>query len=140
MQQRRLLPGDVRAGTHHDLHVEIELRAVHPPAQVTGLPSLRHRHTQPVGGRRILRAHEDKPVPRPHREAGQRQALQDPVRVALHEQPVAERARIPFVAVGHHVPGCGLTSGRGPLLRHRKPGATTPAQARGGDLGHDLAG
>ena len=102
--QRGLLAGDVGPGALEDLDVEVDAGAVDVAAEVPAARASRDRGPQRVAGPRDTRsARSTIPVRRPAGEGGQRHALEHAVRVALHQQPVDERARVALVAVADQV-------------------------------------
>ena len=85
-----------------------------------------------VASGRVLRADVGDAVRRAAGQPGERQALQHAVGVALHQQPVGERARVALVPVRHDV-----ARRAGPRLAHRAPlardgeGRAAPAREPG---------
>ncbi len=137
--QRRLLTGHVRSGALHHLDVEGGVRAVHGGSEVpldVGFPG---RFPHACQRLRILRADQHHRPAGAAGETGQRQALQHPPRVGLHQQPVGVRPGVPLVAVGHH-DGAGRPAGRLPLGRHPEARSPTSAQPGGGHLPPDPVG
>lgn len=86
---------------------------------------------------RILRAYEHHAPVRPACEAGQRQALQHPLRVCLHQQPIGIGAGISLVSVDHQH-GVGCPAGRLPLRGHTEPRAAASSQPGRGHFPQDL--
>ena len=99
-QQRGLLADDVGAGALDDGDVEAKPEPRmssprRPSACAWTIASL-----QRGLGARVLGAHEDEAVARADRVAGERHALEQQVRVVLHQQLVDVGARVALVAVG----------------------------------------
>ena len=118
-EERRLFAADVGAGAdaHLDLHV--------------GGDSCRVQH---LGGAAKPRPRLGKLGPDVHPGVGcpgdcgcDQEALEDGKRIAFHQHPILERARLRFVAVGDDVLGfSGCPSRTAPLGGHRE-GGTAPA-------------
>ena len=117
-QQRGLLADHVRAGALHDLDLEVaELAA----GALDRLAQGRRRE-------RVLRAHQHVAVAGADGVAGERHALEQQLRVALHQQLVDVRARVALVAVDDDRPvRVGGARGELPLGAGREAGAAAAA-------------
>ena len=127
--QRRLLAADKRAGADAQINVEVEGRFKDAAAQQAVLFRLLDRRLQPADRQRILRAHVNEALVRPHRVSRDGHAFQHAVRVALQHAAVHERAGIPFVGVANDVfLLAGRLGDRRPLEAGRIARAAAPAQ------------
>ena len=113
VEQRRLLAADVGAGADAQLEVEVEAEAHHVGAQEAAAVGLPRWRRPPGGGRRVLAPQVDVAPLGADGEAGDGHRLDERERIALHHDPVLERARLALVGVGHDV----LRAGRLPMRR-----------------------
>ena len=110
-------------------------------ADPAGSASRFDRPAERRDGVRVFGADIDEAVSRAHGMAGDGQPLQERERVALHEHPVGEGARVALVGVGADEPPvrrCRRNSA--PLEARREARAATPPQPRGHDLLDHLIG
>ena len=109
-------------------------------AQVAGLVGFGDRGVEDVGLRVVLAADEDEGVAGAGGERGDRDPLDQLVRVALHQLAVLEGARLGLVGVAAEVLVHLAAGQEGGLFAHREAGAAAPAQARVFELLEDLVG
>jgi hypothetical protein len=140
LDERCLLPDDVGARTprQRDVHGEVgaEDVAAHEVVGVgvverLGDALLRERH---------LPAHVQERLRRADRVGGDHDALDQLVRVALHQQPVLVGARLALVAVDDEVAREHARRQEPPLRARREPGTATALHLRRLDLGVHLLG
>ena len=103
-------------------------------AQVAGLVGLGHGPVEPVGHLRVLAADVDEGAVGPGGERRDHDALDELVRVLLHQLAVLERPRLGLVGVAAQVLVHLATGQEGDLLAHREAGAAAAAKARGLEL------
>ena len=134
-QQRGLLAADVGPGTQSGFHVEGLTAAQKVLAQQAVCPCNLDGAHHGAKRVRIFRADVDVALGGAGRDAGDRHALDQNERIALHQHPVGEGAAVALVGVANHV------FLRGARCRHRPPldagreaGAAAAAQARGHHL------
>ena len=77
--------------------------AHHVLAQQAARPRRVDGVLEPLGGQRILAAHVDESLLAPGREGGDRHRLDEAERVAFHDDPILERARLGLVGVADQV-------------------------------------
>ena len=139
--QRRFLAAHERAGPFHDFQAEGLARAEEVVAEEPGGLGVGHGLAHALDCQGILGAHVDVALVRADAAGGDHHALDDAVRVALHDGAVHERARVAFVAVADDVfLGVVLDAGGLPFAAGGKTAAAAAAQARfGNDVAHGLA-
>ena len=122
LEERLLLAEEVLLGPGDDRDAQV--------AEQPGLFHLGHRAQHPLAFALEARLERDEHFARVDGERGDRQSLDDLVRIRTQDGPVLERARLALRAVAH---GIAVPTGRGahgpPLRRRREPGATPPPQA-----------
>ena len=106
--------------------------------QVAGLVRFGDRGVEDVGLEVVLAADEDEGVAGVGGEGGDRDPLDQLVRVALHQLAVLEGAGLGLVGVAAEVLGHFAAGQEGGLFAHREAGAAAPAQARVFELLEDL--
>ena len=127
LEERRLLAAHIRAGADAQLDLDADVRAV-------------DRVLQPLVRERVLRADVDERALAAGRVRGDRDRLDQPERILLHEDAVLERAGLGLVGVADEVVRrCRLTRDRLPLHPGRERSAAA-AEQRGGldELDHAL--
>ncbi len=102
----------------------------HVVAEEALTPGVGDRLGEPFVAERELAAQVDEGLVAPDRVGGDRDALDELVRVALDEQPVLEGGGLALVTVDHEVARVGAGRQERPLLGGREAGATPPAQTR----------
>ena len=136
VEQRRLLADDVGTGTFLHGDSEREPAAVDVVAEVAALVGPADRLAQ--GGRRarVLGAHVDEAVRRPHGVPRERQALDEEAGIALHQVLVDVGARIALVPVDDdELVLTWRVAGELPLDPGREAGAAAATQVGRLDLG-----
>ncbi len=138
-EQHGLLAKDERAGKLADLHVQVIPGAQDVRAQVAPCLGLSKGVAQPAHGERARCLDRQVRLVGTHGIGRQGQALQDGVRVPLHERPVQLRSGVGLEPVGDGVAhGIGSSGARSPLLTRGVAGAAPAAQARLVDEAGDL--
>ena len=131
LEQRGLLAADIGAGAEPRLDVEGVAGAEHVGAQHAIGARLGDRGAERAEGVRIFGADIDVALGRADRERGDRHALDQEERVALHQHAVGESAAVALVGVADDVFLLRLDAGdRAPFDPGRKSRAAAPAQAR----------
>ena len=104
LDQRGLLAADVgaRAAAHLDPAGEAAAPGV-SRTEVAGLVQLAHGVGEALVAQPVLAAHIDERVRSADRIAGDQQPLDDAERVAVHQHPILERARLALVRVADDV-------------------------------------
>ncbi len=138
VEQRRLLAADVGAGAAVDDQLEVAVAAEDVRSQVARLIRFGDRGVEDVGLEVVLAADEDEGVAGVGGEGGDRDPLDQLVRVALHQLAVLEGAGLGLVGVAAEVLGHFAARQEGGLFAHREAGAAAPAQARVFELLEDL--
>src|SRR6185312_10850088 len=138
VEQRRLLAADVGAGAAVDDQLEVPVGAEDVGPEVTRLVGFGDRGVEDVGLRVVLAADEDEGVAGVGGERGDRDPLDQLVRVALHQLAVLEGARLGLVGVAAEVLGHFAAGQERGLFAHREAGAAAAAQARVFELLEDL--
>ena len=130
-QQGGLLADDVGAGALDDGHVEGEAGAEDVLAEQARLARPRDGVVERGLGARVLGADEDEAVLGADRVAGERDALEQQRRVALHQDLVDVGAGVALVAVGDDELLVAVGRARElPLLPGREAGAAAAARRR----------
>ncbi len=139
--QRRRLAAHERAGAAHDLDIEAVAGAQDVLAQQAVLAGRLDGQVQVLHRQRVLIAHVDKALMAADRVRGDDHALDDRVRISLHQGAIHERAGVTLIAVGDDVldVALGLAGGL-PLAARRVACAPAAAQAGLLDLGDHLVG
>ena len=141
VEQRRLLAADVGAGAAVDDQLQVAVGAEDVLAEVAGLIRFGDRGVEDVGLRVVLAADEDEGVADAGGERGDRDPLDQLVRVALHQLAVLEGARLGLVGVAAEVLVDAAAAGQeAGLLAHREAGAAAAAQPRLFELLEHLVG
>jgi hypothetical protein len=117
-----------------DHEVEIEVRAEDAGAEIALLPGLDHGGVEDLRLGLVLATDEDEGLVGAGRQRPDDAALDQEVRVALHQQPVLERARLRLVGVAAEVLVHRALGDEAGLLPHREPRAAAATQARGLEL------
>ncbi len=138
VQQRRLLAADVGAGAAVDDQLEVAVGAEDVRPQVARLVRFGDRGVEDVGLVVVLAADEDEGVAGVGGEGGDRDPLDQLVRVALHQLAVLEGAGLGLVGVAAEVLGHLPARQEGGLFAHREAGAAAAAQAGVFELLEDL--
>ena len=142
VHQGGFLAADEGAGAHLDDDVEVEAAAQDVLAQQAVFLGLGDGGLQVLDGQRVLGADVDVGLGGADGVAAGDHAFQQPVRIALADRAIHERARIAFVGVADHVLlVAGRVEGHLPLLAGGEAAAAAAAQAAGQHLVHHfLAG
>ena len=131
LEQRRLLAADIRAGADAQLDVEGEAGAEDVVAEQARRARLREGVLEARVRERVLRAHVDEAALAAGRVRRDRHRLDERERVAFHQHPVLERARLRLVGVAHEVVRLRrLARNRLPLGARRERGAAAAEQVR----------
>ena len=131
VEQAGLLAADVGAGAAVQDERAVEARAEDVAAEVAGLVGLGDRRVEHVGLLLVLAADVDERLRRVDRVGGDDDALDQLMRVLLHQLAVLERPGLGLVGVDDDVLlHRALRDERG-LRAHREAGAAAPAQAGG---------
>ena len=115
LDQRRLFAHDVGTRSPVQNHIDREVRAEDVLADVAGGIRLVERRRHAFLGQRHLAADVEEAARQTGRVAGDQGALDQLVRVALHQQAVLVRARLALVAVDHEVARPAVLGGQSPL-------------------------
>ncbi len=127
--ESRLLAADERAGSEPDVDLERELGVHDGGAEVAGPDRVPDRLADPADDERVLAPAVDVAEAGADRVRRDRHPLEDPVRVALEDAPVHERARVALVGVADDVlRGAGGLGDGVPLEAGRVAGAAAAAQ------------
>jgi len=130
LDQPGLLAAHVGGGPAVDIDIEREIVAEDALAQESGGRALVDRALHAAQAQGVLVAQVDVRRAGPRGIAAQEDALQDLVRIELHEHAVGEGARLALVGVDAHVDGSGMVGRQErPLQPGEEPGPAPPAQA-----------
>ena len=134
-QQRGLLAADIRAGAEPHLQREMAAGAADVVAQIPGGGGRRDRTLQRAEGVRIFGAAVDEALGGIDCQPGDRHALDQAERIALHQHAVGEGAAVALVGIADDVALLRRSQANGvPLDPGGEPGATPAAQS--GQLHH----
>ena len=134
LDQRRLLADHVRAGAPLHDDVDREVGAEDVLADVAGGVRLVERGGDALLGHRHLAADVEEALREAGGVAGDQAALDQLVRVELHQQPVLVGAGLALVAVDDEVAGPDALRGEAPLDAGREAGAAATEDGRRADL------
>ena len=130
VEQRRLLAADVGARTRVDHDVEVEARAEDVLAEEPGGVGLAYGARDPTDDVRNLAADVDEGVVRADGVGRVDAALDEGVRVVVHERDVLAGTRLRLVTVDDEVVGAtGVLRDEAPLHAGREACASAPTQA-----------
>ena len=139
--ERGLLAAHEGAGPEADVDLEGELGVQDGRAEVAAAAGLADRLAESRDRERVLGSAVDVACLRADRVGGDRHPLQHPVRVALEDAPVHERAGVALVGVADDVlAGAGRLGDGVPFQARRVAGAAAAAQAALRDLVAHLGG
>ena len=124
-----LLAADVGAGAAEHDERAVEARAEDVVAEVAGLVGLGDRGVEHVGLLLVLAADVDEALGRADRVGGDRHALDQLMRLHLHQLAVFEGARLGLVGVDDDVLAASALGQERSLRAHREAGAAAAAQA-----------
>ena len=130
LDQRRLLADDVRAGAPVQHDVDAEVGAEDVLADVAGRVRLVERRGDALLGERHLAADVQEALRQARRVAGDEAALDQLVRIELHQQAVLVGARLALVAVDDEVARPHGLRGEAPLDAGREAGAAAAEHRR----------
>ena len=128
VQQAGLLAADVRAGAAVQHQRDGVLGAEDAVAQVAAVVGLADRRVEDLGLELVLAADEDERAVGARGHRADDAALDQQVRVLLHQQAVLERARLGLVRVAAEVLVHRALGQEAGLLAHREAGAAASAQ------------
>ena len=138
VEQRRLLAADVGARAAVDDEAAREVRVEDALARVAARVGLADGGVEDVRLGLVLAADVDERVPCARREGADQHALDQLVRVLVHQLAVLEGPGLGLVRVAAQVL-LGVAVGKeARLLAHREPRASAAAEARGLELLQDL--
>src|SRR6185295_1871120 len=130
VEQAGLLAADVRALAAVDDEVEVVLRVEDALAEVALLVRLRHGRVEDVGLQLVLAADEDEALVRARRDRADDAALDQEVRVLLHQEPVLEGPGLGLVGIAAQVLVHRALGDEARLLPHGESGTAAAAEAR----------
>ena len=130
LEHRGFLAADVGARAEPQFDVEVALAAQDVPAEAACAARRLERRGHDLGRVRVFDAQIDVSARRADGDTRDRHALDQAVRIALHQHAIGERARVALVGVAGDValPRRLVEHGL-PLDAGRKRGAAAPAQA-----------